>query len=154
MALRTDDPFLASPPIPHEKLRVIITQRRVALVKLGFEPIPVMSGRAAISGWQKVRIAISHDEDTVSPWADQYPGALSTGIRTAFTPGFDIDIRDQDVADQVEQALLNILPNGGTILKRTGLPPKRLIPLRCRKPEDCCDVQGARRCGSQGRSAG
>jgi putative DNA primase/helicase len=136
MALRTDDPFLASPPMPHEKLRGIVTQRRVALVKLGFEPIPVMSGRKrpAIGGWQKVRIAISHDEDTVSPWADQYPGALSTGIRTAFTPGFDIDIRDQDVADQVEQELLNMLPNGGTILKRTGLPPKRLIPLRCRKP--------------------
>jgi putative DNA primase/helicase len=136
MALRNDDPFLASPPLTHEKLRDIVTARRVALVKLGYEPIPIMSGRKrpAIGGWQKVRIALSHDEDTISPWADQYPGALSTGIRTRYCPGFDIDIRDQDVADQVEQALLNMIPNGGTILKRTGLPPKRLIPLRCRKP--------------------
>jgi Bifunctional DNA primase/polymerase, N-terminal len=136
MALRNDDPFLASPPLTHERLRDIVTARRVALVKLGYEPIPIMSGRKrpAIGGWQKVRVAISHNEDTVSPWADQYPGALSTGIRTRYTPGFDIDIRDQDVADQVEQALLHMLPNGGTILRRTGLPPKRLIPLRCRKP--------------------
>jgi Bifunctional DNA primase/polymerase, N-terminal len=136
MSLRSDDPFLASPPLTHERLRDVVTARRVALVKLGYEPIPIMSGRKrpAIGGWQKVRIAISHNEDTVSPWADQYPGALSTGIRTRYTPGFDIDIRDQDVANQVQQALLNMIPNGGTILKRTGLPPKRLIPLRCRKP--------------------
>jgi AAA domain/Bifunctional DNA primase/polymerase, N-terminal len=136
VALHTDDPFLASPPLTHEKLRDIVTARRVALVKLGYEPIPIMSGRKrpAMSGWQNVRIALSHDEDAITPWADTYPGALSTGIRTRYTPGADIDIRDQDVADQVEQALLNMLPNGGTILKRTGLPPKRLIPLRCRKP--------------------
>jgi hypothetical protein len=86
MALRTDDPFLTSPPLTHERLRDIVTARRVALVKLGYEPVPIMSGRKrpAMGGWQKVRIAISHDEDTVSPWADQYPGALSTGIRTRF----------------------------------------------------------------------
>jgi hypothetical protein len=122
--------------MPHEKLRVSVTQRRVALVKLGYEPIPVQSGRKrpAMGGWQKVRIVITHVEDTVTPWADQYPGALSTGIRTRYTPGLDLDIRDQDVADQVEQALLDMLPNGGKILKRTGLPPKRLIPFRCTTP--------------------
>jgi putative DNA primase/helicase len=136
MALRNDDPFLASPPIPHEKLRVIVTQRRVALVKLGFEPIPVQSGRKrpAMGGWQKVRIAISHNEDTVSLWADQYPGALSTGIRTRYTPAVDIDVYHPKVADEIEQALLNLIPQQGSLLKRVGLPPKRLIPFRCTAP--------------------
>jgi hypothetical protein len=136
VALHTDDPFLASPPLTHEKIRSIVTARRVALMKLGYEPIPIMSGRKRppMNGWGDLRITISPDEDVITPWADQYPGALSTGIRTRYTPGADIDIRDQDVADQVERALLNMLPNGGTILKRTGLPPKRLIPFRCITP--------------------
>ena len=136
MALRTDDPFAASPPPPHEKLRNIVTAHRVALLKLGYEPIPILSGRKRppMNGWQDVRITIPPDEDVITPWADVYRGALSTGIRTRYTPGFDIDIRDQDVADQVERALLNMIPQQGTVLKRVGLPPKRLIPFRCVTP--------------------
>jgi AAA domain/Bifunctional DNA primase/polymerase, N-terminal len=135
MPLRTEDPFLASPPIPHERLRDIVTARRVRLLKLGYEPIPILSGRKRppMNGWSEIRITISPDEDVITPWADTYPGALSTGIRTRFTPGFDIDIPDQGVADQVEQALLNMIPSG-TILKRVGQPPKRLIPFRCIAP--------------------
>jgi len=38
------------------------------------------------------------------------------------------------VADQVERALLNMIPQQGTVLKRVGLPPKRLIPFRCTAP--------------------
>jgi putative DNA primase/helicase len=137
MALRTEDPFLASPPLPHERLRIAVTARRIAYLKLGYEPIPVMSGRKrpAIKGWQEVRITIPPDEDVITPWADIYPGALSTGIRTRFTPAFDIDIRDADIADQVQQALLKLLPPG-TVLTRVGLAPKRLIPCRCTKPFD------------------
>src|SRR5215813_7503064 len=135
MALRTDDPFAASPPPPHEKLRNIVTAHRVALLRLGYEPIPILSGRKRppMNGWQDVCITIPPDEDVISPWADTYPSALSTGIRTRYTPGFDIDIKDQNVADQVEQALLNMVPSG-TILKRVGQPPKRLIPFRCTTP--------------------
>src|SRR5262249_7665064 len=135
MALQTDDPFLASPPIPHERLRIAVTARRMAYLRLGYEPIPVISGRKrpAINNWQDIPITIPPDEDVITPWAETYPGALSTGIRTRKTPGFDIDIRDQAVADQVEQALLNMVPSG-TVLKRVGLPPKRLIPFRCTTP--------------------
>jgi hypothetical protein len=60
------------------------------------------------------------------------PGELSTGIRTRYTPGFDIDIRDADVADQVQQALLNLLPQG-TLLKRVGLAPRRSLRARGRR---------------------
>src|SRR5262245_18401873 len=135
MALQSDDPFLASPPLPHEQLRFVVTVRRVALVKLGYEPIPILSGRKrpALNGCEDVHITVC-PEATIAPWADTYPGALSTGIRTRHTPGFDIDIRDRDVADQVEQAWLNMIAYGATILKRVGLPPKRLIPLRCETP--------------------
>src|SRR5262245_21125590 len=109
MALQTADPFLALPPLPHEKLRSAVTARRIAYLRLGYEPIPILSGRKrpAMNGWQDVPITIPPDEDVITPWADIYPGALSTGIRTRHTPAFDIDILDQAVADQVEQALLN-----------------------------------------------
>ena len=135
MALQTDDPFLASPLIPHERLRIAVTARRIAYLKLGYEPIPVLSGRKrpALNNWQDIPITVPPDEDVITPWGETYPGALSTGIRTRYTPGFDIDIKDQKVADQVEQALLNMVP-GGTILKRVGQPPKRLIPFRCTTP--------------------
>jgi putative DNA primase/helicase len=136
MPLRPTDPFLASPPLPHEKLRAAVTARRIAYLKLGYEPIPIASGRKrpVINGWQDIRITIPPlEEDVIIPWTETYPGALSTGIRTRTTPGFDIDIRDRDIADEVEQALLNMLSDG-TILKRTGLPPKRLIPCRCVAP--------------------
>src|SRR5262249_22579697 len=129
MALRNDDPFAASPPLPHEQLRIAVTARRIRYVKLGYEPIPILSGRKRplLDNWPETPI----DLQTASAWANDRPGELSTGIRTRYTPGFDIDIRDQDMADQVEQALLNMIPQQGTVLKRFGLSPKRLIPFRC-----------------------
>jgi hypothetical protein len=132
MALQNDDPFAASPPLEHDRLRAVITARRVRYLTLGYEPIPILSGRKRpiLDGWQDIKL----DINTVTAWAGARPGELSTGIRTRNTPGFDIDIRDQDVADQVQQALLNMIPQHGTILERVGLPPKRLIPFRCATP--------------------
>jgi putative DNA primase/helicase len=131
--LNNNDPFAASPPLTHEQLRAVVTARRVRYFTLGYEPIPVVSGRKrpALDCWQEADL----DLDTVSAWADARPAELSTGIRTRFTPGFDIDIRDAGVADQAQQALLNLLPHG-TILTRVGLAPKRLIPCRCIEPFD------------------
>src|SRR5216684_2714803 len=106
--LNNNDPFAASPPLTHEQLRAVVTARRVRYLTLGYEPIPVLSGRKrpALDCWQKADL----DLDTVSGWADARPGELSTGIRTQHTPGFDIDIRDAGMADQVQPALLNLLP--------------------------------------------
>ena len=132
MALRNDDPFGASPPLPHEQLRIAVTARRIRYVKLGYEPIPILSGRKRplLDNWSGIPI----DLEAAGAWANDRPGELSTGIRTRYTPGFDIDIYDPAVADQVQQALLNMIPQQGTILVRVGLPPKRLIPFRCATP--------------------
>jgi hypothetical protein len=132
MAPDNNDPFAASPPLPHERLRAAVTARRIRYVKLGYEPIPILSGRKRpkLAQWADIPI----DLKTAGAWANDRPGELSTGIRTRHTPGFDTDIRDCEIADQVEQALLDMLPNGGPILKRVGLPPKRLIPFRCTTP--------------------
>ena len=133
MALQDDNPFAASPPLTHEQLKAAITARRVRYFTLGYEPIPVLSGRKrpTLDCWQDVGL----DLNTINAWADARPGELSTGIRTRFTPAFDIDIHDASMADQIQQVLLNLLPQG-TVLKRTGLAPKRLIPCRCTTPFD------------------
>jgi AAA domain-containing protein/bifunctional DNA primase/polymerase-like protein len=130
--LHNDDPFAASPPLPHERLKAAVTARRVRYLTLGYEPIPVLSGRKrpALDSWQDIEL----DINTISAWANDRRGELSTGIRTRYTPGVDIDILDLAVADEVQQVLLNMIPQQGTILKRVGLPPKRLIPLRCATP--------------------
>jgi AAA domain/Primase C terminal 2 (PriCT-2)/Bifunctional DNA primase/polymerase, N-terminal len=133
MALRNDDPFAASPPLPHEQLRAAVTARRIAYVKLGYQPIPIKSGdkKPVLDGWQNMTI----DLDTVGSWAEARRDALSTGIRTKHTPAVDIDVHDNAaVADQIQQALLDMLPPGGTFLKRVGKPPKRLIPFRTTAP--------------------
>src|SRR5262245_5988932 len=120
-------------PLPHERLRIAVTARRIRYVKLGYEPIPVLSGskRPVLDNWSEIPINL----ETASAWADARPGELSTGIRTRFTPAFDIDIHDASMADQIQQVLLNLLPQG-TVLRRTGLAPKRLVPCRCTTPFD------------------
>src|SRR5262249_3627256 len=135
MALRPSDAFLSDPLLPHEQLRGAVTQQRFALVKLGYKPGPVLSGRKGVvlPGWTEVRT----DLDTVGKWAQERPGELSTGIRTKDTPGIDIDIHDAAVAEEVKRIFLALLCEGGrrgSILERVGQPPKRLIPVRCDKP--------------------
>src|SRR5262245_59384903 len=95
MPLPNSDPFAAVPPLPHEPLRAVAARGRARYLTLGYEPIPIVSGRKrpATSGWQNIEITLP----SVAPWAETYPGALSTGIRTKSTPGFDIDIRDADM---------------------------------------------------------
>src|SRR5262249_32217976 len=124
VALHNDNPFAASPPLTHEQLRAAVTIRRVRYLTLGYEPIPIISGRKrpALDGWQEVKLNL----DTIRTWGDARPGELSTGIRTRFTPSFDIDIRDAGMTDQIQQVLLNLLPQG-TILKRTG----QVLPRGC-----------------------
>jgi hypothetical protein len=74
MALQNDDPFAASPPLTHEKLRHAVTARRIALLKLGYEPIPVQSGDKAVRlpSWQNIPLNI----ETVGAWAEQHPDWL------------------------------------------------------------------------------
>src|SRR5215831_7575161 len=102
-----------------------IIQRRSSVCRFAAADARAIAHRRHRATCSLSNARISTNSDSVRSQA--------TGARTKYTPGFDIDIRDRDVADQVEQALLNMVPSG-TILKRIGMPPKRLIPLRCETP--------------------
>jgi len=83
-----------------------------------------------VRAWQRIETTPAE----IERWAQALPHATNTGIRTKLTPAVDIDVRDEAVAEQVQQALLNIIGDGGTILQRVGLPPKRLVPFQCDVP--------------------
>ena len=106
-----------------------VQERRVRLVKAGYEPLPCVGKIPALAGWQAITINV----DTPASWSDIYPCATNTGIRTRRTPAVDIDVRDPVIADLLESALRSYFPNG-QLLVRIGMPPKRLIPFRCETP--------------------
>ena len=100
------------------------------IIKAGYEPIPCAGKRPVAAGWQDLPISLN----TIGAWSSYYPDATNTGIRCATTPAADLDIYDPVVVEQVQHALLNLIPQQGTILKRVGQAPKRLIPFRCDTP--------------------
>ena len=99
-----------------------VTARRLRLLEHGYEPVACEDKLPVLAGWQRIETTPAE----IERWAQALPHATNTGIRTKNTPAVDIDIRDLAVADQVQQALLNIIGDGGTILQRVGLPPKQI----------------------------
>ena len=63
-----------------------------------------------------------------------WPNAGNTGILCCFTPTLDIDILDADAAAAVEALVRERFEDGGHVLIRVGLPPKRAIPFRTQEP--------------------
>ena len=114
----------------HAGRAMSITARRLRLLKNGYEPVACDGKLPVLAGWQSIETTPAE----IERWAQALPHATNTGIRTKHAPAVDIDIRDQAVAEQVQQAVLNIIGDRGTILQRVGLPPKRLIPFRCDDP--------------------
>src|SRR5262249_53234292 len=55
-------------------------------------------------------------------------------VLAKFTPGLDIDITIEPAAEAVEALARDLFEEHGDIHVRTGLPPKRLIPLRTDEP--------------------
>src|SRR5262245_63070586 len=107
-----------------------VTARRLRLLEHGYEPVACDGKLPVLNGWQKIEMTPAE----IERWEQDLPHATNTGIRTKHTPAVDIDIRDQALAERVQQALLNIIGDHGTILHRVGLPPKRLIPFRRDEP--------------------
>ena len=108
-----------------------VTEVRLKLRRAGFDPIPAHGKRPSLGEWQKMIGVAEHE---VQRWERAYPSAENTGILTARTPTFDIDIYDPNAAQAVEELVRNHFEEKGAILGRTGLWPKRAIPFRCDAP--------------------
>ena len=104
-------------------------ETRLSSYRNGFEPVPVAGGTKGplILSWPTIII----NETVIAGWGNR---GQSTGIRTATTPAFDIDIRNEAAAMFVEGILRQCLGDDGKIIVRIGLPPKRVILVRTDKP--------------------
>jgi hypothetical protein len=108
-----------------------VTEVRLKLRRAGFDPIPAHGKRPSLGEWQKMIGVAEHE---VQRWERAYPSAENTGILTARTPTFDIDLYDPNAAQAVEELVRNHFEEKGAIVARTGLWPKRAIPFRCDAP--------------------
>ena len=107
------------------------TELRLALKAAGYSPIPVVGKKPPLDEWQK-QLDVSRED--IDGWAANLKYARNTGLLTERTPGLDIDILDAAAADAVEQKVRDRFKEHGSILVRTGRPPKRLIPFRTATP--------------------
>jgi hypothetical protein len=114
-----------------EQRLALATAIRQQLLIAGFMPIPVHGKAAAPTGWTQ---KTSTNPDEIELWNKLYPYAYNTGILTAWTPFFDIDLLDLEAANAVEELVRNRFGDRGEILVRFGLSPKRALPFRTAKP--------------------
>lgn len=98
------------------------------LVRGGYSVLPIEKGSKAvlIPGWRDIHA----DEAMVMRWIDskRYD---NIGINTRHTPAVDIDVYDDDMAEQMEQFILDKIADAPV---RVGQAPKRLLLFRTNKP--------------------
>jgi hypothetical protein len=107
------------------------TELRLHLHRNGYAPIPVQGKIPPLKGWQDKLISNAHE---IELWSRIYYYAGNTGILTARTPAFDIDILDPQGADAVEALVRERFEERGDILVRFGKLPKRAILFRTDQP--------------------
>ena len=130
-----------------------MTDCRLALQNAGFAPIPVTGKRALLNGWQTEHATTPAE---IASWGTRYPRWTNTGILTRDTPAFDNDITQPDVAEAIDEIAREWFGERGTLITRTGEPPKRAILFRTDTP--FCEKENlfrrSRRPYTQNRNAG
>jgi len=108
-----------------------VTAIRQQLLRHGYAPLPLNGKAPTPKGWQQ---KLETNPAEIDLWGTMWPNAVNTGILCRFTPCLDIDILDADAAAAVEALVRERFEDGGYILIRVGLPPKRAIPFRTQEP--------------------
>ena len=112
---------------PAWQVRDRIAAYRKDLVAAGYSPVPVNGKAPALEEWQKT----SASNNLIDHWIDQYPDALSTGVLTRNTPAIDIDVTDEEIAEELTALAEEIL---GKSPIRIGRAPKRAMLYRTDAP--------------------
>jgi hypothetical protein len=114
-----------STAIPHCAQRPeSLIDERVHLLNNGFTPTPCDGKRALLDGWASFHAPTVRQ---VEMWSKTHPRCQNTGLLTRLTPGFDVDILNEDAAQAVEDLTVRRFAKRGIILVRVGMWPKRLI---------------------------
>ena len=105
------------------------TELRNTLLDNGYTPLPAGGKRVFIKGWTQAEI----DKDWLLEYARK-GNMANTGLRCDNLFAFDIDVLDEDLADELEAAIEDIC--GETDFCRVGKWPKRLLLYRMAEDYD------------------
>lgn len=99
------------------------------LIQQGYTPVPIQAGKKSpgYEGWQKSKASNTQ----IKTWIENGHKWSGVGILTKNAPAIDVDVRDAEVAQLVEDW---IIQNIGTAPKRIGRAPKRLFLFRTDEP--------------------
>ena len=106
-------------------------QTRINLHAAGYDPVPVKGKWPHFPGWQKLGAT---NPEEIRLWTGMHFDHESTGILTARTPAFDIDILDPEAAQAVEDLVHERFDERGTVMVRFGRAPKRAVLFQTEKP--------------------
>ena len=104
-----------------------VTIYRKQLLASGYSPVPVNGKRVHLSDWPNIRATNA----IIETWATTRADHLNTGVLCRDTPFIDIDVTDEEVAEEIEALFESEIENSAV---RIGLPPKRAIPFRTDTP--------------------
>jgi KaiC/GvpD/RAD55 family RecA-like ATPase len=101
------------------------------LVELGYTVLPIKPGskRPDIKDWPRHATTVQN----VVAWYSNGRAQHGVGINTRDTPAIDVDVLDPTVAGAMADAIDAIFPCH-SLLTRTGMAPKFLIPFRSDEP--------------------
>jgi hypothetical protein len=101
------------------------------LVELGYHIVPLPPGEKGPNrkGWPKFELTVQ----SVRKMAANGSAHDGIGILAATTPAIDVDILDEEVAQQMSDEIDRIFA-GQLLMTRTGRAPKFLIPFRSDEP--------------------
>lgn len=101
------------------------------LVELGYTVLPIKPGskRPDIKDWPRHATTAAN----VVAWYSNGRAQHGVGINARNTPAIDVDVLDPQVAGAMADAIDAIFP-GHSLLIRTGMAPKFLIPFRSDEP--------------------
>ena len=104
-----------------------VTAYRKQLLAAGYWPVPVNGKKVLLDDWVNARATNA----IIDTWAITRADHLSTGVLCFNTPFVDIDVTDEEVAEEIEALFESEIENSAV---RVGLPPKRAIPFRTDTP--------------------
>lgn len=109
--------------------RDFLAQHGTALLDNGYAVVPIQPGKKApgFDGWSKA----TQSKSQIKEWLGNGHRNSGVGILTKHTPAIDIDVRDDDIAERVEQW---VIENIGDAPTRVGRAPKRLMVFRTDSP--------------------
>ena len=108
-----------------------ITDLRLCLLRVGYEPIPLIGKVPTPKQWQKLH-GVSQEQ--VEMWGRTWPDAVNTGMLTHDAPTLDADLLKPDAAVAVEDMVREKFEARGHVMTRIGRPPKRAYPFRTDQP--------------------